>query len=151
MLLRVSKDGFTLAEVLLAVSILALGLCGILVSYINMLIFSDLSRDFTLVTNALQSKAEEIKRTSFGSLSALNGTTFDISGFSSTGAKGAVEVTDIAGYSDLKRIRIITCFKSRARVIGEDGNLNGILNIGEDTNNNGRLDSPAELIALIAQ
>ncbi len=145
-----TKRGFTLAEVLVAVSILAFGLCGILVTYTNMLIFSDLSRDFTLATNALQEKAEEIKRTNYTSLSAFNGTTFDINGFSLGSAKGGVEVTDTA-YSDLKRVRIVICFKSRSRVIGEDKNLNGILNIGEDANNNGRLDSPAELAALIAK
>lgn len=148
---RKDRSGFTLAEVLLAVSILAFGLCGILVTYISMHIFSDLSRDFTTVSSALQAKAEEIKRTAFSALSALNGTTFDLSGFGAINAKGAIEVTDIEGYADLKRVRIIACFKSRARVIGEDLNLNGSLNIGEDANNNGRLDSPAELIALIVK
>lgn len=148
---RKERAGFTLAEVLLAVSILAFGLCGILVTYISMHIFLDLSRNFTTVTNALQAKAEEIKRTSFSALSGLNGTTFDLSGFGPNNAKGVIEVTDITGYADLKRVRIIACFKSRARVIGEDTNLNGILNIGEDANNNGRIDSPAELITLIAK
>lgn len=147
---RKNRAGFSLAELLLAVSILAFGLCGILVTYISMHILSDLSRDSTAVNSALQAKAEEIKRTSFSALSALNSTTFDISGFSSNDAKGLVEVSDTA-YSDLKRVRVIVCFKSRARVIGEDENLNGSLNSGEDANSNGRLDSPAELIALIAR
>ncbi|TAN61786.1 prepilin-type N-terminal cleavage/methylation domain-containing protein [bacterium] len=144
-------SGFTLAEVLLAVSILAFGLCGILVTYISMHIFSDLSRDFTAVSSALQAKAEEIKRTTFSALSGLNGTTFDLGGFGAANAKGIIEVTDIEGYTDLKRVRIIACFKSRARVIGEDANLNGSLDIGEDANNNGRMDSPAEIITLIAK
>ena len=134
----------------MAVSILAFGLCGILITYINMFVFSDLSRDFTLATNALQAKAEEIKRTNFSNLSALNGTTFDISGFAAGNAKARAEVTDTA-YPDLKRVRLVACFKSRARVIGEDRDLNGSLGVGEDANGNGRLDSAAEFVVLIAR
>jgi type II secretory pathway pseudopilin PulG len=146
----ISDKGFTLAEVLLAAGILAFGLCGILVTYSSMLIFSDLSRDFTLATNGLQAKIEEIRRMDFNSLSALNATVFDITGFPADNAKGAVEVTDTA-YVDLKRVRLIACFKSRSRVVGEDRNLNGMLNSGEDVNGNSRLDSPAELVTLIAR
>ena len=134
----------------MASAIMAFALCGILGAYISMFIFSDLNRNFTLVTNALQAKAEEIKRTDFNNLSALNATTFDLSGFASSDAKARVEVTD-TGYGDLKIVRLVACFKNRARIIGEDNNLNGILNIGEDANNNGRLDSPAEIVFLIAK
>lgn len=116
----------------------------------NMFVFSDLSRDFTKVTNGLQAKLEELKRTSFTGLSALNGTRFELNGFASSDAEGVVEVIDTT-YSDLKRVRLIVSFRSRTRVIGEDSNLNGALNAGEDSNGNGRLDSPAELITLIAR
>lgn len=142
--------GFTLAEVLLAAAILALSLCGILLAYVRMFVLSDLCRDFTKVTNGLQTKMEEIKRTSFDNLLALNGARFELNGFAASDAEGVVEVTNTA-YSDLKRVRIIASFKSRNKVIGEDVNLNGVLNTGEDSNNNGRLDSPAELISLIAR
>ena len=108
-------------------------------------------RDFTRITNGLQAKIEELKRTSFTGLSALNGTRFEPSGFASNDAEGVVEVSDQPGYSDLKRVRIIVSFRSRNRVIGEDTNLNGVLAAGEDINSNGRLDSPAELITLIAK
>lgn len=144
------NNGFSLPEVLVAAYILAFGLCGILVTYVSMLIFSDLSRDFTLANNALQAKMEEIRRTDFNSLSGLSGTVFDIEGFSSDNAKGAIEVTDTA-YTDLKRVRIAVCFKSRSKVVGEDANLNGMLDLGEDANNNGRLDSPAEVVSMIAR
>lgn len=149
--MKFSNKGFTLVEVLVAVAILAFCLCGLLVTYINMFFLSDLTRDSTLATNAIQAKLEEIKNTNFENLSSFNGTTFDVNGFASSDAKGAVWVLDTA-YSDLKRVRIVVCFKSRGRVIGEDKNLDGDLDTGEDTLiSNSRLDSPAETVTLIAK
>ena len=139
-------------EVLLAVSILAFCLCGILITYMNMFVLSDLTRNFTKVSNGLQLKLEEIKRMSFTGLSALNGTRFELNGFASSDAEGVVEVSDAdAMYPDLKRVRIIVSFRSHNRIIGEDTNLNGILNAGEDVNGNARLDSSLELVSLIAK
>jgi hypothetical protein len=91
-----------------------------------------------------------MKRASFTGLSALNGTRFELNGFAAGDAEGVVEVSDTT-YSDLKRVRLTVSFRSRNRVIGEDSNLNGILDAGEDSNGNGRLDSPAEVISLIAK
>jgi len=142
--------GFTLIELLLTVTMLAFCLCGILMTYINMFFLSDLSRDITLATNAVQAKMEEIKKTAFDNLSVLNGTTFDLAGFSGSTAKGLVEVTN-TGYSDLKRARVSASFKSRFQTVGEDRNFNGVLNSGEDADANGRIDSPVELVTLITK
>lgn len=149
--MKLANKGFTLVEVLLAGAILAFCLCGLLLTYINMFILSDLARDLTLATNAVQAKMEEIKKTSYAGLSTFNGVTFDIAGFASSDAKGVVEVTDNLGYADLTRVRIVSSLKSRGRIIGEDQDLDGVLDFGEDANGNGRLDSPIELVTLIAQ
>ena len=148
--------GFTLIELMLAVSILAICLCGILLTYINMYMMSDLSRDFTLVNSAIQAKMEEAKKTSYDNLSALNGATFDINGFISGNAKARIEVSDVtiraAPAEILKKVKITSCFfKSRLRVVGEDLNCNGALDSGEDQNGNGNLDRPVELITLMAR
>lgn len=135
---------------MLAAGILAFGICGVLVTYLTLFVFSDLNRNFTLAASSLQAKMEEIKRTNFTALSALNGTTFNLNGFSSSDAKGRIEISDTV-YTDLKRVRLIICLRSRSRVIGEDANLNGVLNSGEDSNGNGRLDSPLELIGLVVR
>jgi len=94
---------------------------------------------------------EEIKKMSFDSLS-LGGKPFNLTdyGFVYSESKGRVEVSNTP-YSDLKRIRLIGCFKSRQRIIGEDKDLDGILDTGEDSNGNGRLDSPLEIVTLIAR
>lgn len=157
-MMKLSGRAFTLIELLLAFAILAFCLMGILLTYINMFVLADLARDFTLVTNAMQAQLEEIKKTPFDNLLALNGNTFDIAGFSSGDAKGRIEVCDnttcpaFIPYSDLKRVRLVVSFRSRGRVIGEDSNLNGILNSGEDTLiSNNRMDSPSEIVTLIVR
>lgn len=149
-MMKSSNKGFTLIELLLAFAILAFCLCGILLTYINMFLLSDLSRDLTLTTNAVQAKTEEIKKTPFDNLLSLNGTTFNLNPFPASDAKGFIEVTDTT-YSDLKRVRVIAAFKSRLRLIGEDKNLNGVLDPGEDTDNNGALYWPIEVVTFIAR
>jgi len=149
-MVKTSNNGLTLVELLLTLTILAFCLTGILLTYVNMFMLSDLARNLTLATNSTQEKMEEIRRTNFDSLLALNATTFNLTGFSSFDAKGLIEVTNTT-YADLKRVRITASFKSRLKIIGEDQNLNGVLNSGEDLNGNGRLDSPLELVTLIAR
>jgi len=148
--LKITQKALTLIELLFTLAILAFCLCGILLTYINMFLLSDLARDLTLATNTMQAEMEDVKKTAFDGLAALNGTTFDLSGFAATDAKGRIEVTDTA-YLDLKRIRMVACFRSRGRLIGEDQNLDGQLIPAEDVNANGRMDSPAELVTLISR
>ncbi len=144
--------GFTLIEVLLAVSILAFVLCGLLSTYISLFYLGDISRQIILVTNAMQARFEEAKNTSFDALPALNGTTFTIPGFANNNARGQIQVNNTV-FADLREVRIVVSFRSKGatRIIGEDTNLNGVLDSGEDGNNNGRLDSPMEIITLIAR
>ncbi len=145
-------NGFTLVEVLLAVSILAFCLTGLLLTYINLLSFTDISRGFVMANNALRLKTEEIKNTAFANLSALDGTTFSVDGFNSTTAKGVIQVSNTS-YSDLKKVRVLITFKVRNKTIGEDQDLDGVLDTGEDmsiyTNGSSRLDSPVESVTLI--
>jgi len=147
-----SKEAFSLIEIMVAVGIMVIGLTAILASYANMFILGDLARDLSRATNAARARMEEVKQVEFDSLDALNATTFDLEGFNVADARGRVEVRNITGNSNLKEIRIVGCFRSRNRVVGEDANLNGALDteISEDKNNNGRLDSPVELITLLA-
>lgn len=150
--MKSSGKGFTIIEVLLTSSILALVLCGLLLVYVNLLLLGDISRKMTLAANAAQAKLEEIKNITFENLDAENGDTFDVPGFNASDARGLVQVSG-TGYSDLKKVRIVVSFRQKGtRVIGEDKNLNGSLDSGEDVSSpNGQLDSPVELITLIAK
>ena len=52
-----AKKGFTLIEVLFALAILAVTLCGLLLTYLNMFVLADVIRDSALAGNALTAKS----------------------------------------------------------------------------------------------
>ena len=120
-----SLNGFTLTELLLTAAILAFALSGLLLLFINAIFLNETTRNTTLAYSAIQTEMEEIKNTasanldSFNSLDSLNGTSFELTGFSSGNGKGRIEVTN-EGSSNFKRIRIRACFMSRNRLIGDN-------------------------------
>ncbi len=150
-----ASEGFTLVEVLLAATILAVALCGFLLTYLHMFTFTDLIRDADLAESALRAKAEEIKNMNFDNLLLANGP-FNLTdyGFPSYAqSRGSVQITpNFAGYTGaLTKVRITATYLSRNRTIGEDVNFNGILESVEDKNNNTRLDSSMEMVTLISE
>jgi len=146
-----ANKGFTLVEVLVTVGILAFVLSGLLAMYVNLFLLGDINRQTTLANNSAQARIEEIRNTNFDNLPALNGTVFDITGFGAGSAKGRVEVSNTS-YSDLRLVRVVVSFKQKgSMIIGEDTNLNGVLDGGEDVNANGRLDSSIEIVTLISR
>ncbi len=159
----INSTGLTLVEVLVASSIFAFCLAGLLLTYMDLFILTDMSRDSTIANNILQAKLEEQKSKAF---SALCNETFDVSdsNFLVNGSpmvigKGVIEISNVSVYNttysglDLKKARVVISFKSRNRVIGEDKDLDGILDAGEDDsyylNGTGVLNSPVEGITLI--
>lgn len=154
--------GFTLVEVLVAAAIMAFCLAGLLLSYISMFTLTDFSRDMTVANNALQLRLEQIQKLNYTAASALNNTSFNLSslGFNGTEGRGVVEVSATnytASEAQLNRLRVVIAFRSKNRVIGEDQNLNGMLDSGEDDafynsssyNGAGRLNSPVEGVLFI--
>lgn len=135
LMMRLSSKGFTLSELMIASGILAFVFASLLLVFINCILLNELNRNFTLAYTAIQDKMEEIKNTAFDSLDTLNATTFNLAGFSSANGQGKIEVSDES--TNLKRIRIVACFMSRNRLIGDD-----ISNCQS---------SPVELITLIAK
>lgn len=129
------KNGFTLPELLLAVAILAFALGCLLLVFINSLLLNETNRGIALAFAAVQTRMEQIKNTSFGTLDSLNGTTFDLNGFPAGTGSARVEVTNEA--SRLKRVRIAACFMVRNRLIGDN-----LANCQV---------SPVELVTLIAE
>ena len=62
------------------------------------------------------------------------------------------DVWSSTGYGRLFEAKITASFKlPNGRIIGEDKNLNGILDAGEDLNGNGELDSPVFLKSFISK
>lgn len=142
------KKGFTLIELLLTFAILAFCLCGILLTYINMFILSDLARDLTIVNNLVQLKMEEVKNGYYGPspLAFDENLIFDgQAGYNSAKKKGTIireTVANFGGYTNLEKVKIYVCFKTRAA-----SSLSRI--IGNDINN--CTSSPVEVVNLIAK
>lgn len=143
------SKGLTLIEVMVTFAILAFVLSGLLALYLNIFLLGDISRQTILASNAAEAEMEVLKNTN--NLLVLNGTPFNIQGFPAGDAIGAINVSNTA-YSDLLRVRVVVSFRQRGqRIVGEDRNLNGILDAGEDSNGNGQIDSPIEVITLISR
>ena len=147
---RVS-NGFSLIELMLSTTILIIILVGLLYTYVACFELNEFSKNLTLINNGLQAELEYVRETPFDSLTALDGQTFSLNGFPNGSAIGAIEVYNSI-YDDLKYVRLVACWRQKSqRIIGEDKNLDGILQNSEDIDGDTILDSPAELSTLISK
>ena len=165
-----SKNGFTIAEVLLAVAILGFALCGILATYLASFNLASISKNTNIATSAAQGVIEQIRSTPFTSLAdsvqpqiELAGSFYNLTHVSGNRWSITFTVNNMPAnmgiaYIDIDNTvspKILTatvsvCWRQGNKVLGEDLNLNGVLNSGEETNGNGIIDSPMELITQIA-
>ena len=144
---KLSNQGFTLAELMVAAMVTVIAFMGILYTYARYLELDELSRNTAIALQASQNKIEAIKNTLYANIYAtFNNQTFTASGI--TNGKGSVTIDNTN--PKLMLITVTFCWKqTNGRLMGEDTNLNGVLNVGEDTNGNGAMDSPVQLIAYI--
>lgn len=151
-----SEKAFSLVEVLVASAVLAFAFAGMLATYISLFALSDISEKYLMANNALQTEMEKIRLMNFSDIISLNGTTFSVAGIASGDSAGRIEVTDYSLRTSpketLRKVRIVVCFRHKGQIIvGEDKNLNGRLDFGEDVSPyNGRLDSPVEAVSFIS-
>lgn len=134
-------------EVLLAIAILAFALCAILFTYISCLALIATSKNVNIATDAALGLMEGIRGDPFSRIfTDYNKLNFTVGGMPANMGVVYVDKTN----PSLLKVTISVCWRQGNRIIGEDTNLNGILNTGEDANNNGIIDSPVELVTLIA-
>lgn len=165
-----SQNGFTIAEVLLAVAILAFALCGILATYLASFNLVSISKNTNIAASAAQGVIEQARATPFTTLAdrlqpqiRLNGNFYNLTNVATNRwaltftvnnmpANMGVVYIDIDNATNPKILTatVSVCWRQGNRVLGEDANLNGSLNSGEDANGNGIIDSPMELITQIA-
>lgn len=138
--------GFTLVELLVASFILAIVIIGMLVSYLRCLELAELSKNISRATSASRSRVEAIKNTDFDqSIATYNTVTFTSPDLNGIGVSYVTAVNP-----DLLKVTVTFCWRQKNRlVVGEDKNLNGIIDAGEDTNANGMLDSTVQLVNYI--
>lgn len=149
---RIVEDkGFTLPELMVASFILSVTFLAILLSFIKCMELSELSRNSSSAVAEIKSKMEQIKNTAFGQIiTNYNNVSFDpaVSNIAVGKGKGVSYVSNVN--ANLLQVTVTFCWRQKnGRVIGEDTNLNGAINTGEDINGNGTLDSPTQLISYI--
>lgn len=137
-----TAEGFSLAELIIAAGIMGVVIVGILVSYMRCMELNEASRNKSLATKAARDRMEIIRTTTFDNLvSTYNNVAFDVTGFT---GKGISYVTVL----DAENIQIVVSIswkQKNGRVYGEDKNLNGVLDAGEDKNGDSRLNSPVDI------
>jgi prepilin-type N-terminal cleavage/methylation domain-containing protein len=142
-----SDRGFTLIEIMLVAGILAFVLCAILAAYISCSVLVATSKNLNIATNAALGLMEEIRTSSFTRIyDEYNGLNFILNDIPSS--RGVVYVDDTN--PELLEVTISVCWRQGNRIIGEDVNLNGVLDAGEDANGNGIIDSSVQMVTQIA-
>ncbi|MCK5580850.1 MAG: type II secretion system protein [Candidatus Omnitrophica bacterium] len=137
------QDGFILAEVLVSSGILIVAAAGILISYLRCLELHEFSRNAAIAIQSAQSRMELVRSEDFASMKATyDGVSFSINDLNGMGVS---YVND--SITDLLAITVSVSWQQKnGRVFGEDNNLNGQWDAGEDTiSSNGMLDSPVQL------
>ncbi len=141
-----SKKGFVLPEVMLACAIAAFAICGLLLMYVAGMDLIRVSKNSSIASSAALGLIEEIRNTPFPDIATdYNGLKFSVNNI--PGSSGIVYVDDTD--DEFLLVTVSVCWPQGNRVIGEDLNLNGDLDMGEDTNGNLIIDSPVQLITQV--
>jgi len=147
------QKGFTLVEVLVATGLLVIVLAGLVGLFVYCSLLSELSGDMTMVMSELQGKWEEIRNHDYDlivsdySSGGTPGNTFDLT---QVNAQGVIYMD--ATNPDLLVVKIVASWQTRNdRIMGEDQNLNGVLDAGEDQNGNGEIDSSTSIESMITK
>ena len=155
--LRNTQYAFTLLELMIAAAVLIVALLGLLGVFTGCFGLNETAKNLTIAINGAQEKMEEIRNADFGTIIANYNGPFNISGLDGI---GRVDATYVAGTNNsLIDIRVVICWRQgRNRIIGEDDGtgaggiaLDGVLNGNEDVNGNNMLDSPAQIVTLMAE
>lgn len=153
-----NNQGFTLIEVVLVAGILAFTITSMIQLYIYTSVQAEMAGNKTLAVSAAQNKLEEIRDHDYSSILTDyvgGGTPGDTFTLSYLNGRGKIYIDNSASFisstsADLLGIMVVVSWRNKYnRVVGEDTDLDGVLDAGEDTNGNGRLDSPVTLMSMI--
>lgn len=135
-------SGFTLIEVLMAMLILMPIFVGVVYVFVQGVELSDVARHSSEAVRLLRTKVTEIEKTPFNQISTnYNNVTFTTSNINGIGV-----IYIDASQTDVVDVTLTFSWQERSgRIIGEDLDLDGQIDAGEDVNGNGILDSPVSI------
>ena len=159
------RKSLTLVEVMVSILIVALGVGAIFLIYPTLFEGVNVTSEKVRVWEVAQRQMEILRNSTFASLFAV---AYDpsaeapiVNAFATgvANSSGVYYVEKMYGdanndgfdevLTDLVRIEVVICFTMGNRVIGEDANLNGILDAGEDQDGDGKISSPITLGTLV--
>ena len=152
---NLGEEGFSLAELLVTCGILVTVIVILLQLFVYNSILAELSGNMGYAMSEAQAKMEEIKNSDFSLITtnyASGGTPGNTFNLSQGQGKGVIYID--SSNANLLEVSVVVCWKNKdGRVIGEDTNLNGVLDAGEDLSSpvNNKLDSKATLVLKIAK
>jgi len=150
-------SGFTLMELMFTAGIVALVVAGLLQLFIYCLSLGEMAGNVTFAVSEAQGVLEEMRNHNFEDIvtdygpAGTPGNTFNLT---QVEGMGVIYIDDTTGElnDDLLEVEVVVSFRTKPnRIIGEDRDLDGQLDAGEDNNGNLQLDSPATLVSLIAK
>ncbi len=140
------SSGLTLIEVLIAAGVFLIAAAGILSSFSTCMELNQMGMRSTIAVQGVKNKVEEIKASTYNDIyDNYNNTTFTVAGLNGIGVIYVDNAT-----TKLLEVKVVFCWAlADGRVIGEDTNMNGVLNNGEDKNGNNQIDSYVQVITRI--
>jgi type II secretory pathway pseudopilin PulG len=147
--ISLSQKAMTLPELLVATGILVLVVTGILLSYLRAIELQEVAQATSIATKVAMSKIDEIRSTPYAQIKAtFNQVAFNVTGLNAKGVSYADDTNP-----KLLLVTVAVSWKQKnGRAYGEDKNLNGQIDAGEDLSPaNNMLDSPVEIVTRIFQ
>ncbi|MGE5279581.1 MAG: type IV pilus modification PilV family protein [Deltaproteobacteria bacterium] len=144
------RKGFTLLELMVVAGIAITALVGLLGTYVAALTLTETTRSSELAMLSAQAVLEDMRTTAFtGIYSAFNGYTTTVDGLDANASVIRVTVND--SNANLLNVTVGACWRQKGgRIIGECYDASGTVTFN-DTNGNHVLDSPVQIMTLMAQ
>lgn len=144
---RRAGQGFTIPEVLITTLILLPVFVGTMYVFIQCMELSAIARHSSYAVLASKDKLAEVENTAFDQITGTyNNATFTSDEIAN--GLGVVYVED--SQPDMREVTVSFSWQERnGRVFGEDADLDGQIDGGEDVNGNNRLDSPVQVTTVI--
>ncbi len=149
---RDAKAGLTIIELVITTGVVAICIAGLVHLFVYCMWETETAGGQTEAASEAFGKIEEIRTCPFDDIAPTygpGGNPGDTFLLVRQEGKGVITLTKPD--PDLVEVEVVVCWRRGNMIIGEDQNLNGVLEKNEDLNGNGVIDSPVAMTTLIAR
>ncbi|MFC1753192.1 hypothetical protein ACFL96_07330 [Thermoproteota archaeon] len=142
----------SLLEPMITALVLVVVLIGILQLFVSWLKLGETSSDLMVAMSEAKGKLEEIRNHVFDNIVIDYDSPDDIFNLTQVDGAGIIYIDYFGGTTEMLEVEIVASFRTEGdRIVGEDKNLDSVLDAGEDKDGDGRLSSTISLSTLITQ